>query len=98
MSSTYRPIAPILTQRDLYPQPVTALSFDPVSDTLWTGNNTGSIAAYYGTQGARGVSLMFSSGDGGVGDGDSNPVTQQCFTNDGRNKTKFMPGFPASSV
>ena len=57
MSSTYRPIAPILTQRDLYPQPVTALSFDPVSDTLWTGNNTGSIAAYYGTQGARGVSF-----------------------------------------
>lgn len=57
MSSTYRPIAPILTQRDLYPQPITALSFDPVSDTLWTGNNTGSIAAYYGTQGARGVSF-----------------------------------------
>lgn len=41
---------------------------------------------------------MFSSGDGGVGDGDSNPATQQCFTNDGRNQTKFIPGFPASSV
>ncbi|KAG6845432.1 hypothetical protein H0H87_009339 [Tephrocybe sp. NHM501043] len=35
--------------------------------------------------GARGVSLMFSSGDGGVGDNDPNPATQQCFTNDGRN-------------
>ncbi|KAI5119608.1 hypothetical protein M0805_005778 [Coniferiporia weirii] len=46
--------------------------------------------------GARGVSLMFSSGDGGVGDGDPDPATQQCFTNDGRNLTKFIPGFPAS--
>ncbi|THH06212.1 hypothetical protein EW145_g4234 [Phellinidium pouzarii] len=55
MSSTYRPIQPIATQSDVYAQPVTALAFDPVSDTLWTGNNTGSIVAFYGTQGARGV-------------------------------------------
>ncbi|KAL0950239.1 hypothetical protein HGRIS_010224 [Hohenbuehelia grisea] len=46
--------------------------------------------------GLRGVSLMFSSGDGGVGDGDPDPATQQCFTNDGRNATRFIPGFPAS--
>jgi len=46
--------------------------------------------------GARGVSLVFSSGDGGVGDGDSNPATQICLTNDGLNKTRFMPEFPAS--
>ncbi|TFK43816.1 peptidase S8/S53 domain-containing protein [Crucibulum laeve] len=46
--------------------------------------------------GVRGVSVMFSSGDGGVGDGDPNPATQECFTNDGRNTTKFIPGFPAS--
>ncbi|KAF9450673.1 subtilisin-like protein [Macrolepiota fuliginosa MF-IS2] len=46
--------------------------------------------------GARGVSLMFSSGDGGVGDNDPNPATQTCFTNDGRNVTRFIPGFPAS--
>ncbi|THH05863.1 hypothetical protein EW145_g4490 [Phellinidium pouzarii] len=46
--------------------------------------------------GARGVSLMFGSGDGGVGDGDPDPATQECITNDGRNLTKFMPGFPAS--
>ncbi len=39
---------------------------------------------------------MFSSGDGGVGDGDPDPATQQCFTNDGRNTTKFLAGFPAS--
>ena len=39
---------------------------------------------------------MFSSGDGGVGDGDSNPATQSCFTNDGKNATKFIPLFPAT--
>lgn len=49
-------------------------------------------------KGARGVSLMFSSGDGGVGDGDPNPATQTCFSNDGRNITKFLPAFPASYV
>jgi tripeptidyl-peptidase-1 len=31
-----------------------------------------------------------------VGDGDPNPATQQCFTNDGTNQTKFIPLFPAS--
>ncbi|KLO19908.1 tripeptidyl peptidase A [Schizopora paradoxa] len=46
--------------------------------------------------GARGTTLMFSSGDGGVGDGDPDPATQQCFTNDGRNATQFLAGFPAS--
>ena len=48
--------------------------------------------------GARGISIMFSSGDNGVGDGDPDPATQQCFTNDGRNVTKFIPDFPASYV
>lgn len=46
--------------------------------------------------GARGVSLLFGSGDNGVGDGDPNPATQICQTNDGRNETKFIPLFPAS--
>ncbi|KAG6841850.1 hypothetical protein C0991_006257 [Blastosporella zonata] len=46
--------------------------------------------------GARGVSLTFSSGDYGVGDGISNPATQTCFTNDGKNATRFQPLFPAS--
>jgi len=46
--------------------------------------------------GARGVSLTVSSGDGGVGDGDPDPATQQCITNDGLNRTQFIPGFPAS--
>ncbi|KAN0115995.1 Peptidase S8/S53 domain containing protein [Russula decolorans] len=46
--------------------------------------------------GSRGVSIIFSSGDAGVGDGDSDPATQQCFSNDGKNNTIFLPQFPAS--
>ncbi|KAB5591885.1 Tripeptidyl-peptidase I [Ceratobasidium theobromae] len=39
--------------------------------------------------GARGVSVLFASGDFGVGAGD-------CKTNDGTNRTRFQPTFPAS--
>jgi hypothetical protein len=46
--------------------------------------------------GSRGVSVIFSSGDGGVGDGNPNPKTQQCFTNNGQNQTQFIPHFPSS--
>ena len=45
-----------------------------------------------------GCFIDFSSGDDGVGDGDPNPATQRCFTNDGRNATRFMPNFPPSWV
>lgn len=38
--------------------------------------------------GARGVSVIFSSGDSGVGG--------SCLSNDGTNRTTFLPGFPAS--
>ncbi|PPQ63132.1 hypothetical protein CVT24_005772 [Panaeolus cyanescens] len=54
------------------------------------------VCAGFAALGARGVSLIFSSGDGGVGDGRSNPATQQCITNDGTNSTKFIPTFPSS--
>ncbi|TFY82758.1 hypothetical protein EWM64_g1251 [Hericium alpestre] len=54
------------------------------------------VCGGFAVLGARGVTLTFSSGDGGVGDGDPNPATQSCLTNDGRNVTKFIPGFPAS--
>ncbi|KAG0702394.1 peptidase S8/S53 domain-containing protein [Suillus ampliporus] len=54
------------------------------------------VCAGMAVLGARGVSVMFSSGDGGVGDGDANPATQLCYSNDGRNVTKFLPAFPAS--
>ncbi|KAI9434428.1 subtilisin-like protein [Lactarius indigo] len=57
------------------------------------------ISTSYGDDeqsGARGVSLLFSSGDLGAGDGDPDPATQTCFTNDGKNQTRFIPFFPAS--
>ncbi|EMD34423.1 hypothetical protein CERSUDRAFT_117294 [Gelatoporia subvermispora B] len=53
MSTSFRPLPPIA--QSAFPQPVTALAFDPVSDTLWTGTNSGSVVAYYGAEGARGV-------------------------------------------
>ncbi|TFK49934.1 tripeptidyl peptidase A [Heliocybe sulcata] len=46
--------------------------------------------------GARGVSLLVSSGDGGVGDNDANATTTICKTNDGRNATRFIPTYPAT--
>ena len=58
MSNTYRPIPPIVTSSlDGFVQPVTALSFDPVSDILWTGLNSGTITSYFGTLGVRGPSF-----------------------------------------
>ncbi|KAH9921162.1 tripeptidyl peptidase A [Fomitopsis serialis] len=54
------------------------------------------VCAEFAQLGARGVSIMFSSGDGGVGDGDPDPATQECYSNDGRNVTMFIPEFPAS--
>ncbi|KAJ7784141.1 subtilisin-like protein [Mycena metata] len=44
--------------------------------------------------GARGVSLTVSSGDGGVGDSDPDPATQQCITNDGTNRARFPASCP----
>lgn len=41
-----------------------------------------------GQLGTRGVSVIFSSGDTGVG--------SACQTNDGKNTTRFLPIFPAS--
>lgn len=40
--------------------------------------------------GARGVTVLFSSGDQGVGEDDA------CFSNDGKNSSTFLPAFPAS--
>ncbi|KAF4556190.1 Tripeptidyl-peptidase sed2-like protein 3 [Elsinoe fawcettii] len=40
--------------------------------------------------GARGITYLVSSGDAGVGGDDT------CFSNDGKNTTKFTPDFPTS--
>ena len=41
--------------------------------------------------GARGVSLLVSSGDSGLGDEDGST----CYSNDGKNTSTFLPAFPA---
>ncbi|KAI0306132.1 subtilisin-like protein [Multifurca ochricompacta] len=48
-----------------------------------------SVCNLFAKLGARGVSLLFSSGDFGVGGG-------SCQTNDGTAKEQFLPTFPAS--
>jgi tripeptidyl-peptidase I len=46
------------------------------------------VCSMYAQLGARGVSVIFSSGDTGPG--------SACLTNDGKNTTRFLPIFPAS--
>ncbi|KAK3308540.1 peptidase S8/S53 domain-containing protein [Chaetomium strumarium] len=46
------------------------------------------VCQMFGQLGARGVSVIFSSGDTGVG--------SACQTNDGKNTTRFLPIFPAA--
>ncbi|KAF8628478.1 hypothetical protein AX15_003989 [Amanita polypyramis BW_CC] len=55
MGATFKPLPSF--SLPTFPQPVSALSFDPVSDTLWTGSNTGRVTALHGTRGIRGVSF-----------------------------------------
>ena len=59
----YSPIAPITaSDRSGFVNPVTALSFDPVSDILWGGSTTGIVSAYYGVRGLRGVAFPVGGG------------------------------------
>lgn len=46
------------------------------------------VCQMFGELGARGVSILFSSGDSGVG--------SACLSNDGKNTTEFQPQFPAA--
>jgi PAB-dependent poly(A)-specific ribonuclease subunit 2 len=58
MGTPYKPIPPIMTLPfNSFPQPVTTISFDPVSDVLWTGLNSGTVTGYCGAQGIRGPSF-----------------------------------------
>ncbi|EMD32617.1 hypothetical protein CERSUDRAFT_118652 [Gelatoporia subvermispora B] len=83
----------ILDQRD--PPQTISTSYGDDEQTVPPSFAT-RVCNLFAQLGARGVSLTFSSGDGGVGDGDPDPATQECFTNDGRNATRFIAGFPAS--
>lgn len=50
--------------------------------------DTNQTCSLFAQLGARGVSIIFSSGDTGVG--------SACQTNDGKNTTRFLPIFPAA--
>ncbi|RDW67256.1 S53 family peptidase [Aspergillus mulundensis] len=74
-----------LPQSDL-PQ-VISTSYGEDEQTIpWTYAR--SVCNLYAQLGARGVSVLFSSGDSGVG--------AACLTNDGTNTTHFPPQFPAA--
>jgi hypothetical protein len=62
MSQTYRPVVPIAPKHDVFAQAITTLSFDPTSDTLWSGTNAGNVTAYYTSQGIQGVSFPVGGG------------------------------------
>ena len=47
------------------------------------------VCKQFAQVGARGTTLFFSSGDSGLG------APGECFSNDGKNTTKFLPAFPA---
>jgi PAB-dependent poly(A)-specific ribonuclease subunit 2 len=66
MASTYRPLPPLPDARGAY-LPLTALAFDPVSDTLWAGTGAGAVVARYGARGAQGVAFPVSRADAGAG-------------------------------
>ena len=58
MATSYKSIPPITTSSlNGFAQSVTGLSFDPVSDILWTGLDSGTVAAHFGTRGIRGPSF-----------------------------------------
>ncbi|KAG9099641.1 hypothetical protein FS749_000774 [Ceratobasidium sp. UAMH 11750] len=53
------------------------------------------VCSMFAQLGARGVTFLFSSGDGGVGDGKLSG-SRVCVSNDGKKKKTFLPAFPAS--
>jgi tripeptidyl-peptidase-1 len=53
------------------------------------------VCSDFAQLGARGITLLFSSGDGGAGNIAGNDGSV-CISNDGKNTTKFIASFPAS--
>nr|VWO97513.1 Oligopeptide transporter OPT-like protein [Ganoderma boninense] len=76
----------ILNEKDL-PQTITT-SYGDEEQTVPHDYAT-HVCSLFVQLGSRGTTLLFASGDSGVGGG-------QCLTNDGKNRTAFMPAFPAS--
>ena len=77
----------VLRQSDL-PQ-VISTSYGDDEQTVPRGYAQ-KVCKQFAQLGARGVSLLFASGDSGVG-----PNGAKCVTNDGKNTSTFLPEFPA---
>ena len=77
-----------LLDQDFIPQ-VVSTSYSDDEQTV-PRSYANRVCAQMAQVGVRGTTLLFSSGDSGVGsDGD-------CISNDGKNTTQFLPGFPPS--
>lgn len=66
MATSYKQIlSPIDTSSPTgFVQSITALAFDPVSDILWTGQESGVVVAFLGARGIRGPSFPVGGNSG----------------------------------
>lgn len=71
--------------------PVISISYGDDEQTVPYSYAT-AVCNSFAQLGARGVSVLLASGDNGVGPG------ADCFTNDGKNTTTFLPIFPGGCV
>jgi len=106
MSGSYATIAPISSSSNGFAQPITTLSFDPVSDILWAGLNSGVVVAYLGRQGVRGPCFRIGNlsvkkmiaGDNHVHAADNANEILGSWTKGGVNKWHFRYVFFIMSV
>lgn len=82
----------VLSQKNL-PQ-VISTSYGDDEQTV-PGDYAKRVCNGFAQLGARGISILFASGDGGAGDIAGNNATA-CVSNDGKNTFKFLASFPPS--
>ncbi|KAI1393236.1 tripeptidyl-peptidase 1 precursor [Hypoxylon trugodes] len=78
-----------LLDQESFPQVIRATSYADDEQTV-PESYARRVCQQFAQVGARGTSLLFSSGDSGVGS------YGECLSNDGKNTTKFLPEFPPS--
>ena len=77
----------VLAQTDI-PQTISTSYGDDEQTVPYAYATT--VCKQFAQLGARGTTLLFASGDAGVG------PTGKCISNDGQNTSMFLPSFPAS--
>ena len=87
MNEPYLDWLSFILKQDTIPQTIST-SYGDDEQTV-PPDYAASVCNLFAQLGSRGVSVLFSSGDFGVGGG-------SCRTNDGTNQVKFIPIFPAS--